>query len=343
MLLIAAIFMLTASGALQADAEIRISATVPELEMLASEVGGKRVSVESFTRGTEDPHFVDARPSFIRALSQADMFIQVGMEMEIGWVPVLLKQARNTRIQPGQPGFVDASSVITPRNIPTTDIDRSMGDVHPRGSPHYLTDPAAGLLVAGLIRDRLKQIDPEYAAYYDARYNQFAKELSTKLYGPAITAKYSGKLDRLALLLHKSGYQGFLSFLKKNGMDSSLSGWLARVRSAQSANYVGDHQATWSYMGHVFGLRFLGYMEPIAGVDPTTNHLTALGERMKGKSNLYILSAAYYSPRYARFLAERTGAKILPMANQGNARPDTDTYIKFIDYNVSLLASGGGN
>ncbi len=322
------------------DGRLEIRATVPELGMLAKEVGGNRVNVESFARGTEDPHFIDARPNFIRSLNQADVFIQIGMEMEIGWVPVLLKQARNPKLNPGSPNFIDASSVITPRNRPTTDVDRSMGDVHPQGSPHYLTDPSAGLLVARLIRDRLKRIDPAYAAYYEARYNQFERQLSTKLFGPALTEKYSGKLDRLALLLHRSGYDGFLAFLKKNGLESSLGGWLKQVQSLQNRNYVGDHQATWSYMAHVFGLTFVGYMEPVAGVEPTTNHLTALASRMQSTSAMYILSAAYYNPRYASFLAEKTGAKILPMANQGEARPGTDNYLDFIGYNVSVLLGG---
>ncbi|MCB1138594.1 MAG: zinc ABC transporter substrate-binding protein [Leptospiraceae bacterium] len=339
---LAGIFALTMStGTLLAAEPLRICATVPELGMLASEIGGDRVQVESFVRGTEDPHFVDARPGFIRSLSQADMYIQAGMELEIGWAPVLLKQSRNTRIQQGKPGFVDASLVISPRDVPGMEISRSMGDVHPMGSPHYLTDPTAGLLVAGLIRDRLKQIDPGSASYYQARYDNFEKMLSVKLYGPAITIHFAGRLDKLALLLHKAGYDGFLEFLKRNGMHGKLAGWLGQARALQSKYYVGDHAATWSYLSNIFGLRFLGYMEPIPGVDPTTNHLTELAKQMQGKS-VYILSAAYYSPRYASFLAEKTGATILPMANQGQARAGTDTYLDFIGYNISTLLKGHG-
>lgn len=319
---------------------LQVQTTVPELAMLAREVGGNRVEVQSLARGTQDPHFVDPRPSYIRDLNQADVFIQVGMELEIGWVPALLKQARNSKISYGAPGFIDASRVIVPRDRPTGQVDRSMGDVHPSGSPHYLTDPAAGLLVARLIRDRFKRIDPAYAAYYDAKYRVFEKELSTRLFGAKLTQHYGGELNRLALLLHKSGYKGFISFLRRNGKEADLGGWLARIRAAHSRRYVGDHQATWSYMANVFGLEIIGYMEPIAGVDPTTNHLTNLALRMKTTNSSYILTAAYYNPRYATFLAEKTGATILPMANQGEARPGTENYIGLIEYNVRTLSGG---
>ena len=339
---ILAIALIFATPAL-ADGLLKVQTTVPELAMLAKEVGGNRIQVQSLARGTQDPHFVDPRPSFIRDLNQADVFIQVGMELELGWAPVLLKQARNPKINYGAPGFIDASRVIVPRDRPTGQVDRSMGDVHPNGSPHYLSDPSAGLLVAGLIRDRFKQIDPAYASYYDAKYRVFEKELCTRLFGTRLTEQYRGKLDRLALLLHKSGYSGFINFLKKNGQEADLGGWLARIHAVQSRKFVGDHQATWSYLANVFGLEIIGYMESIAGVDPTTNHLSQLAQRMKSTGASYILSAAYYNPRYASFLAEKTGASILPMANQGDSRPGTSRYLDFVDYNVNTLVSGGAN
>ena len=334
------LFLLCSIHSAVAEGLLQVRTTVPELEMLAREVGGNRIEVASFARGTQDPHYVDPRPSFIRDLNQADVYIQVGLDLELGWAPVLLKQARNSKINPGAPGFIDASSVIIPRDRPTGQVDRSMGDVHPSGSPHYLTDPAAGLLVAQLIRDRFKRIDPTYAAYYDAKYKVFEKELCTRLFGAKITQQYSGRLDRLELLLHKSGYSAFMNFLKQNGHDSLVSGWLKDIRSAQSRTFVGDHQATWSYMAFVFGLKIVGYMEAIPGVDPTTNHLSQLAQTMKSQNASYILSAAYYNPRYATFLAEKTGATILPMANQGGARPGTENYIGFIEYNVRTLTGG---
>jgi ABC-type Zn uptake system ZnuABC Zn-binding protein ZnuA len=117
---------------------------------LVREVGGDRVSVTYFAKGTEDPHFVEAKPSFIKALSQCDLYVQTGMDLEIGWAPVLLQNARNGAVLPGAPGYLDASKVISPLEIPTGPTDRSMGDVHPLGNPHYLLDPLNGPKVARL-------------------------------------------------------------------------------------------------------------------------------------------------------------------------------------------------
>ena len=148
---------------------VQVCATVPELGNLAQEIGGDQVKVTVFAKSQEDPHFIEAKPSFIKALSQADLFLQIGMELEIGYAPVLLQNARNSRVLIGAPGYVDASKVITPMEVPTGIVDRSMGDVHPQGNPHYLLDPLNGLLVARLIRDRLIEVRPEKKPFFEER------------------------------------------------------------------------------------------------------------------------------------------------------------------------------
>ena len=137
---------------------LRVAATTPELGSLAREIGGEHVTVVVFAKGTEDAHFVEAKPSFIKELSQVDVYIQAGMDLEVGWAPVLLQNARNSKVLPGAPGYIDASTVITPLEVPTGPIDRSMGDVHPGGNPHYLTDPLNGLRVAELLRDTFSAV-----------------------------------------------------------------------------------------------------------------------------------------------------------------------------------------
>ena len=122
-------------------------------------MGGDQVSVFVFTKGTEDPHFVEAKPSFIKILSECDLYIQVGMDLETGWAPVLLQNARNGKVLPGTRGYLDVSTAIIPLDVPTSTVDRSMGDVHPFGNPHYLTDPVNGLRVARLIRDKLHGVE----------------------------------------------------------------------------------------------------------------------------------------------------------------------------------------
>jgi len=166
---------LVVSGA-QAE-PLRVCATVPDLGDLVRRVGGDEVSVTVFAKGTDDPHFLDAKPGFIRDLSRADLYVSVGLELEVGWAPVLLQNARNARVLPGQPGHLDASTAIAPLEVPTGEIDRSMGDVHAAGNPHYLVDPECGRAVAGLIRDRLIELRPEAADGFRQRYAAFDQEL----------------------------------------------------------------------------------------------------------------------------------------------------------------------
>ena len=137
-----------------AEAPLNVFTTLRDLGDLAKAVGGDQVEVASMVKGPEDAHFIEAKPSFIKTLSQCDLYIQIGMDLEVGWAPVLLQNARNAAVLPGGRGHVDASTVIQRLEVPTGPVDRSMGDVHPMGNPHYLLDPLNGLKVARLIRDK---------------------------------------------------------------------------------------------------------------------------------------------------------------------------------------------
>ena len=154
-------------GVRPAVAKVRIVATVPSLGALAQAIGGADVDVQVLAAPTQDPHFVDGRPSFIVALNRADLLVYVGLGLEAGWLPALLQNARNPRILTGSPGHLDASTVAGPI-LEAGGRDRAMGDVHPGGNPHYLVDPRYGANVAAAIATRLAQLDPERAATYRA-------------------------------------------------------------------------------------------------------------------------------------------------------------------------------
>src|SRR5713101_4006958 len=145
---------LLAASPLPAYAKLNVVATTPDLGSIAREVGGDRVEVTSLAKGTEDPHFVDAKPSFIRILNQADALIEGGADLEVGWLPPLVLNARNPKIQLGQPGRIVAAEVIRLLEVPTGSIDRSFGDVHPYVNPHFTTDPLNGRQIARLMAER---------------------------------------------------------------------------------------------------------------------------------------------------------------------------------------------
>ncbi len=163
-----------------AAAELRVVATTPDLGSIAEEIGGDRVSVVSIARGTEDTHFVDARPSHIRHLNRADVLIEGGAELEIGWLPPLVQNARNREILRGNRGHIDASRGIRMLDVPEGPVDRRMGDVHISGNPHYLLDPENGLIVAETIAARFSDLDGAHAETYEANLERFRGRIEEK-------------------------------------------------------------------------------------------------------------------------------------------------------------------
>ncbi len=161
-----------------AQAALDVVATTEDLADLAREVGGDKVKVEAIARGYQDPHFVEAKPSFILKLSKADLLVVVGRDLEVGWLPPLVQQSRNARIQPGADGYLDASLTAKILEIPTGKITRAMGDVHPAGNPHYWLDPGNGRRVAKAIADKLARMAPADAASFAARYADFDQRLA---------------------------------------------------------------------------------------------------------------------------------------------------------------------
>src|SRR6185369_14470208 len=146
-------------------ATIKIVATTQDLESLAREVGGDKVEVDSLAKGYQDPHNVEPKPTFMIKLNKADLLIVVGRELEIGWLPPLINGARNPRIQPGADRYLDASLSAHILEIPTGQLTRAMGDVHPQGNPHYWLSPENGRRIAQGIQKKLAEISPGDAAY----------------------------------------------------------------------------------------------------------------------------------------------------------------------------------
>jgi ABC-type Zn uptake system ZnuABC Zn-binding protein ZnuA len=175
------VFALTASvmtaTVAPAGAAIKVVTTTDDLAALVQEVGGDRVQVEALARGYQDPHFVEPKPSFILKLYSADLLVVVGRELEVSWLPALITQSRNARIQAGGPRYLDASLTAKILDIPAGQVTRAMGDVHPMGNPHYWLDPDNGLLIAAGIQRKLAEISPADAAYFAGRYADFEKRL----------------------------------------------------------------------------------------------------------------------------------------------------------------------
>src|SRR5215470_9564229 len=170
--------LLLADLPLRAQSKLNAVATTEDLAAIAREVGGDHVTVDSIAKGYQDPHFVEAKPSFILKLQKADILILVGRDLEIGWLPPLIQQSRNSKVQVGAEGYLDASLQARILEVPQGQITRAEGDVHPLGNPHYWLDPENGKLVAREISERFSQFRPNDRAYFEQRLNDFVNRVS---------------------------------------------------------------------------------------------------------------------------------------------------------------------
>ena len=166
-----------------AEAKLKVVATLPSLADIARNVGGDDVDVVSLTKGNQDPHFVDAKPDLVIQLNRADLLIRVGLGLEDGWLPPLQVNSRNGKIQTGSEGNLEASQAVELKEVPKGALDRSQGDVHPGGNPHFMLDPRNGVKVARAIEARLARLDASKAADYKKRGDAYVKDLEQKIKG----------------------------------------------------------------------------------------------------------------------------------------------------------------
>jgi zinc/manganese transport system substrate-binding protein len=192
---------------------LNVVTSTTDTAALTQEVGGDKVSVESIAKGYQDPHFVEAKPSFLLKLRRADLLISVGLQLEIGWLPPLITQSGNSKIQVGAPGYLDASQFAEILEIPQGTVTRAEGDVHPLGNPHYWLDPDNGRRIARGIANKLAEMDPADAAYFQQRFQDFEKRLT------AAEQKWDAEMKpyrgRKVVTYHRS----FPNFAKHFGLD----------------------------------------------------------------------------------------------------------------------------
>lgn len=268
------ISILAALGALwpaRGHAKLRVVATVPDLAAIAREVGGELVDVQSLSSANQDPHYVDPRPSYVVQLNRADALIAVGMELEIGWLPRLQVQARNPNIGAGGRGFVDASRFVEPREATGGKVDRSQGDVHAEGNPHYLYDPRAGARVARGLAERLAALDAEHAATYRERAARFADELERFAAREAERFRALPPAKRQVVSYHRS-----LPYM----LD-----WLALTEVAE--------------------------LEPKPGVPPNPSHVAGVLATMRRTGTKVIIQEAHHPTSTSATVAKLAGARLV--------------------------------
>ncbi len=204
---------LLASVPARAQGKLNVVATTEDLASIAREIGGDRITVEAIARGYQDPHFVEAKPSFILKLQKADVLVVVGRELEIGWLPPLIQQSRNSKIQVGAEGYVDASLQAQILEVPTGQVTRAMGDVHPLGNPHYWLDPENGKRIGKEIADKFSQLRPNERAGFEQRLADFSSRLdAAEKRWLAAVAPYKG----IKIVTY---HRSFPNFAERFGLD----------------------------------------------------------------------------------------------------------------------------
>ncbi len=284
----------------RAEAKLRVVTSIETLADLTRQVGGDRVDVTSLSRGYQDPHFVEAKPSLVLALNRADALVYVGLDLEIGWLPPLVQQSRNGRIQRGQPGNIDASSSIRPEDVPAVPSDqlRALGDIHPLGNPHYWIPPKNARAVARLIAARLTALDSAGAATYQAELAKFEARLADK---------------------------------EKQ--------WEAAAASLRGTRIVTFHKS-WSYVARWLGMEEAGYIEPKPGIPPTASHTAQLVELMKKSGVKLVVVESFYPNTMARFVADNGRARLISAPSNVGATPAIKTYFDLVDAVIAALRGG---
>lgn len=256
-----------------AQARLDVVTTLPDLAALAREVGGDAVQVTALVATTQDPHYVDPRPSYVLALNQAALVVVNGLELESAWLDPLLLQARNPAILKGGSGYVDASTAVARLEVPAS-IDRSQGDIHPGGNPHYLFDPRAGAAVAGLLAQRFAAADPAQAAGYAERGQALQKRLLT------LAAAQRARFDTLP---------------------------------AERRRVVVYHQSL-TYLFDWLGLQQVITVEPKPGISPDPAHTAKVLQAMKAGTIKVILQEAFYPAKISETLTKLVGGQVVRLA-----------------------------
>lgn len=289
--------MLFCTGLSRGEDKIKVVTSLPDLADIAKQVGGEKVEVFAIAKGYQDPHFVDAKPSFVLKLKDAEMFIQVGLDLEIGWAPPLLETSRNRKIYYGGPGYLNASEGIELLEVPNVDPSelRAQGDIHIYGNPHYWLDPLNGKIIAENIFKKLANLRPESRSYFQQNLEQFSAQI-----------------------------------------DSALQVWQSEIAPYHGAKIVAYHNS-WPYFEKRFGLNITAFIEPKPGIPPSPAHLVSVINKIEQEKVKVILISPYFDDKPAQAVASRTDAIVVHIAPSVGAFPEVKTYFDLFEWNINKL------
>ncbi|HYT05103.1 MAG TPA: metal ABC transporter substrate-binding protein [Gemmatimonadales bacterium] len=319
--------------------KVKVVTSLTTYGAIAREIVGDRGTVSSIANGDENPHYVQPKPSFVPTLSQADVFVTTGLDLEL-WVPALLDKASNPKVTEGGPGYVAAYAGIDLLDVPTS-FSRAEGDIHAYGNPHIWTDPLNAVQIARNILVGLKRVSPENADYFSEREKGFEDLMFRALFGDDLVKLLGGQtladLDRQGKLLD------FLKAKQYQGapLINRLGGWLKQAMPFRGKSVACYHKE-WDYFSREYGVPCIDYIEPKPGIPPTPGHVLEVINEMREQHIQVLLSTNYYDHSQVMEVAQKTGAKAVIVPSNTNGAPGVNSYVDLMNLWISELVHAFG-
>ncbi len=289
----------------EAERRLEVVTTLSVLADIAQEIGGERVHVESLTDPRQDPHYVEPRPTLMQRARAADLFVEIGLQLEL-WAEKVAAGSGNPRIQTGQPGRLIASAGVQTLELPAV-LSREWGDVHPYGNPHVWLDPLNAKIMAENICTAFCKLDSPHEGEYRQNLEGYQRRIDEALFGPELVEQVGGRqLSRLA----RTGR--LVEYLQREDLAGALGGWLKKAEPLRGRPIVTYHKTT-AYLAERFGFEVPIEIEEKPGIPPTARHRDRVVELMKGRKVKTILLELFYERSAADYLADKTGARVVPL------------------------------
>jgi zinc/manganese transport system substrate-binding protein len=318
---------------------LKVLTTTPDLKSIIEAIGGTKVSVNSLSTGCQDPHFIEAKPGYMKQANKADLWVCIGMELEIGYESLIIDGSRNQRIRSGSDGYLDTSDGVFRLEVPTGKIDHSLGDVHPLGNPHYWMDPYNGRVMAHNIVERLKQLRPDEAEYFTKNYQSFIKKLDELMFGADLVGQVggdklwemelAGKLDEFLIQTNEQRNMNHESQLV-------LGGWAGKMQPYRGQKIITYHRS-WSYFINRFGLIVSEELEPKPGIPPSPKHLADVIKKIESDHVKILLMEPFYSREAPDFIAKKTGITVVEAANSVGGEKEATDYFAMMNNIVERI------
>ncbi len=315
------------------NTKLNIVCSFSDYASITEFIAGDKATVSFIAQGEQDPHFVPPKPSYAVILSQADMWITTGMDLEM-WSATLLDKAHNRKIMDGEPGFVSVSDGI---NIleKVEKGDRTEGDVHLMGNPHINTGPLNWKIIAKNITIGLTKVDPANASFYQKNRDAFLDKVDRSLFGDKLVDLFGG--ETLTKMLENKTLFTFLDRSYEGGkLVDQLGGWLKKALPFRGKRIITYHK-NWAYFANTFGLEIVGFIEPKPGIPPSAKHVQYMIDLIKEQNIKLMMVASYFEKKTPSMIEEKTGIKALYLPLFVHGTPGINDNFDLVNYWIDQI------